>query len=494
MVLSIAEAAVALRAGRTTAVALAESAIAAADELDAALGFYLARFDGPARAAAARADAELAAGIDRGPLHGIPVAVKDLLAADEGETTAQSLVLDRAWGLPGDGPAVARLRAAGAVLTGKTTTMEFGIGAPDRTKPFPLPRNPWRPTHYAGGSSSGSASAVAAGLVFGSLGTDTAGSIRYPAALCGVTGLKPTYGRVPKNGCVPLAPGFDHVGPLARSAEDCALLLTVLAGPDPGDPSSADRPVEDYRGGLTGSLSGLRIGVVPHEDRVFEQAVAVLRDAGARTMPVELPYYAELKTVTKFGLAAEAFAWHRTNLQRRWSDYGASTRMAIAKGALVSAADYVQLQRVRRAGQRKLARLFTEVDLVVTPTATSGAPEIAALSTSGMAETALTSYWNAVGNPALSVPMGFTGDGLPLGLQIAGRPFDEATVLAAGHAYQQRTSWHRQTPTVTVAAGLSLPPAETAQPEADYPGWAAELSALDEALYEEPAPVFRAEP
>ncbi|SFQ70747.1 amidase [Amycolatopsis rubida] len=447
MVLSISEAAVALRTGRTTAVALAESAFAAADEHDAALGVYLSRFDGPALAAAERADAELAAGVDRGPLHGIPLAVKDLLATGEGETTAQSQVLDRAWGLRGDGPAVARLRAAGAVLTGKTTTMEFGIGAPDRTKPFPLPRNPWRPTHYAGGSSSGSASAVAAGLVLGSLGTDTAGSIRYPAALCGVSGLKPTYGRVPKNGCVPLAPGFDHIGPLARSAEDCALLLTVLAGPDPGDPSSAGHPVEDYRGGLTESLSGLRIGVVPHaEDRAFERAVAVLRDAGARTRPVELPYCQELKTVTKFGLAAEAFAWHRTNLQHRWSDYGASTRMALARGALVSAGDYVQMQRVRRAGQRKLAQLFAEVDLVVTPTATRGAPEIEGLSTSGMADTALTSYWNAAGNPALSVPMGFTGDGLPLGLQIAGRPFAEATVLAAGHAYQQRTSWHLQTP------------------------------------------------
>ncbi|MBO2457546.1 amidase [Actinomadura sp. LCR2-06] len=456
MYLTIADAGAALRAGETTSVDLVRAALAVADARDAALGVHLARFDDAALAAAARADAELAAGADRGPLHGIPMGIKDLIAAAEGETTAQSLVLDREWGRERDAPAVARLRAAGAVITGKTTTMEFGIGAPDPAKPFPVPRNPWSTAHYPGGSSSGSAAGVAAGMFLGGLGTDSAGSVRYPAALCGVTGLKPTFGRVPKNGCVPLGPSYDHVGPLARTAEDCAAILTAVAGHDARDTASSDRPAGDYRGALTGSLAGLRIGVDPllgkareragELDSVLVKAVAELRAAGASAVPIRLPYYRELTTVTRLGMAAEAFAYHRNDLRRRWSDYGAGTRLALAKGALLSAADFVQLQRVRRAGQRALAELFTEVDLIVTPTASCGAPRIEHLGTDDMADAALTAYWNAVGNPVLSVPIGFTRDGLPLGMQIAGRPFEEAAVLAAGHAYQQRTGWHRRVP------------------------------------------------
>ncbi|MTD54429.1 amidase [Amycolatopsis pithecellobii] len=456
MYLTITEAAAALRTGETTSVALTEAAFATADAHDEKLGVYLSRFDESALAAAAKADAELADGTDRGPLHGIPLGVKDIIATEEGETTAQSLVLDRAWGAGGDAPVVARLRAAGAVITGKTTTMEYAIGTPDPEKPFPIPRNPWNTKHYPGGSSSGTGNGVAAGLFLGGLGTDTGGSIRYPATSCGITGLKQTFGRVPKAGCVPLGYSYDHIGPMARSAEDCAVMLAVLAGHDTSDATSVDRPVGDYTGALTGSLQGMRIGIdmlldrspmtVPELAPALEAAVGELTAAGATVVDVRLPLYDELTSATMIGLTAEAYAYHRPDLRSRWLDYGAGTRLAVATGALVSAGDYVQAQRVRRAGQRQVSAVFDDVDLILTPTSACGAPEVDKLTLDDIVGALHTAYWNALGNPAMSVPMGFTGDGLPLGLQIIGRPFDEAAVLAAGYAYQQRTSWHLRTP------------------------------------------------
>lgn len=457
---TITDAAAALRAGATTSVALTEAAFAAADAHDEELGVYLSRFDETALAAAARADAELAAGTDRGPLHGIPLGIKDIIATEEGETTAQSLILDRAWGASGDAPVVARLRAAGAVITGKTSTMEYAIGIPDPDKPFPIPRNPWNPEHWTGGSSSGTGGGVAAGMFLGGLGTDTGGSIRYPATSCGITGLKQTFGRVPKSGCVPLGYSYDHIGPMARSAADCAVMLAVLAGHDPSDATSVDRPVDDYTSGLTGSLTGVRIGVdrllgtsslaVPELASVIDAALAELRAAGAEIVDVTLPLYDELTTATMVGMSAEAYAYHRPDLRSRWTDYGAGTRMAVAAGALLAGGDYVQAQRVRRVGQRKVAALFETVDLIVTPTSSCGAPALEKLAFSDIITALHTPYWNALGNPAMSVPMGFTTDGLPLGLQIVGKPFDEAGVLAAGYAYQQRTGWHLRAPDLSV--------------------------------------------
>src|SRR6185437_12844060 len=228
--LSITEAATQLRDGSLSSADLTAAVLQRADRLDGALGTYLARFNDRAMASAEQADADLARGLDRGPLQGIPLGIKDIIAAADGPTTANSLVLDEAWGAGRDAPVVARLRAAGAVITGKVTTMEFAIGAPDPSKPFPLPRNPWDTRTWPGGSSSGTGSGVAAGLFLGGLGTDTGGSIRLPAAFCGVSGLMPTFGRVPKSGCAPLGYSLDHIGPLARTAEDCAAMLQVLAG------------------------------------------------------------------------------------------------------------------------------------------------------------------------------------------------------------------------------------------------------------------------
>jgi len=449
--LTISAAGAALRSGSLTAVQLLRTTMARADRLDAALGTYLARTDVTALAAAERADAELAAGHDRGPLHGIPLGIKDIIATDEAPTTAQSLVLDPAFGAQGDGPVMSRLRAAGAVVTGKTTTMEYATGCPDPEKPFPIPRNPFDLAAWPGGSSSGTGSGVAAGMFLGGLGTDTGGSVRMPAAWCGISGLKQTFGRVPKSGCVPLGFSYDHIGPMTRSAQDCAAMLQVMAGHDDSDASSVDVPVDDYVAALTGTVEGLRIGIdVSAFDReqldpataaLLRSAVDVFADLGATVVELRLPLQDELVTATLVS-SAEALAYHRGDLQARWADYGAPTRMAIARSALVQAADYVQAQRVRRVGVKAMAQLFSDVDVVLSPTCFTGAPAVDGLDWSAMLLLVNTPYWNAVGNPAISVPMGLTDRGLPVGLQIAGRPFDEATVLRVADAFQQRTDHH----------------------------------------------------
>jgi aspartyl-tRNA(Asn)/glutamyl-tRNA(Gln) amidotransferase subunit A len=465
---SITEAADALRRGTVTAVELTEAALARADALDGELGVYLARFDERALASAARADADLAAGVDRGPLQGIPLGIKDIIAAAEGPTTAQSLVLDRAWGQGRDAPVVSRLRAAGAVITGKVSTMEFACGVPDTTKPFPLPRNPWDTSTWPGGSSSGTGVGVAAGMFLGGLGTDTGGSIRFPAACCGVSGLKPTYGRVPKSGCVPLGYTLDHIGPLARSAADCALILQAIAGYDPSDPTCVDIPVPDFSARQSGSLAGVSIGVdrVNHLPRgadpalagTLDDAVAALGGLGASIVEVALPFYREMVLVNLITTAAEAYAYHRNDLQQRWGDFFAGTRAMVIGGVLVDAADYVQAQRLRRVAQQALARLLKEVDVVIMPTAATGAFSYEAilgrpLDLPALFENMFTPYWDSQGNPVLAVPIGFTDGRLPLSMQIAGRPFEEALVVAVGDAYQQRTDWHLQLPPMIEAAG-----------------------------------------
>ncbi|TVT33406.1 amidase, partial [Amycolatopsis rhizosphaerae] len=449
---TLTDAAQALRQSTVTSVRLTEAAIAAADASDAVLGTYLTRFDEYALERAAAADAELARGVDRGLLHGIPFGVKDILAMAEGPTTAQSLVLDRAWGAGRDAPSVARLKAAGAVITGKTTTMEFAVGMPDPAKPFPIPRNPWNPDTWPGGSSSGTGSGVAAGMFLAGLGTDTAGSIRIPAAFCGVSGLMPTFGRVPKSGCVPLGYSLDHVGPLARSARDCAAVLEVIAGPHASDPDCVDAPFSPPE--FDGDLTGMRIGVVrehhfpqgsdPALEGVFDAAVAVLTARGATVVEVALPYWQEMITADLITMGCEALAYHRTDLSGRWNDYFVATRAMLALGAQVSGADYVQAQRVRRVAQDAIGRLFSTVDVIACPAISVGAPSYESLTgpegqidVAGLFQLIHTPYWDSVGNPVLVVPMGFTAGGLPLSLQLAGPAFGESALLRAGDAFQQ---------------------------------------------------------
>jgi len=485
----IGDAARLLRAGELTSTGLTAAVLARADDLDGVLGVYLDRYDAAAMDAAARADRELAAGVDRGPLHGIPVAIKDILTTADGPTTAQSLVLDRRWGGRRDAPAVARLRAAGAVITGKATTAEFATGTPDPTKPFPLPRNPWDPTSWTGGSSSGTAAGVAAGLFLGGLGTDTGGSIRVPSAYCGVTGLKPTFGRVPKTGCVPLAFSQDHVGPIARTARDCGLLLQAIAGHHRSDPNCADVPVPDMTawpagaGGAAGAdrdapLAGLRVGVVrdhhfpdgtdPAVPPAFADALSVLGRLGADLVDVALPRYPEMVAVCLVTIMVEALAYHRRTVTSRWADYSTATRLMLAHGAMVSAPDYVQAQRVRRLAQLELAAVFGDVDVAVMPTASVGAPDYDTLGHLDSLGLVHTMYWNATGNPVLVVPMGFTDRGRPLSLQLAAAPFAEPLLVAVGDAFQQATDWHRREPPMVarLAAGV---PAGGGPPEAHLP-------------------------
>jgi aspartyl-tRNA(Asn)/glutamyl-tRNA(Gln) amidotransferase subunit A len=362
---------------------------------------------------------------------------------------------------------VSRLKEAGAVITGKTTTFEFGVGAPDLAGPFPVTRNPWNLQCSPGGSSSGAGSGVASGLFLAGIGTDCGGSIRIPAAYCGVTGLMPTYGRVPIRGAVPFGYSFDRVGPLGRTVSDCAAVLSVIAGHDTEDDTTIDRPSDDYHALVGEDLTGVRIGVdrggifFPDDSdpalvTCFEAAIDQLRALGAEVIDVSLPLYPQLLAANIAMASAEALAYHRDDLRSRWGDYTAGARLNFARGALVTGADYVQAARVRRMGQRELRALFGTVDVVATPTAAIGAPtleEMASASTGPrLFATTFTMYWSAAGNPALALPIGQTDDGLPLSMQLGGRPFEEALLCRMGDAYQTVTRWHLGQPPLLTEA------------------------------------------
>jgi aspartyl-tRNA(Asn)/glutamyl-tRNA(Gln) amidotransferase subunit A len=455
--LTMSEAADLLRSGQVSSAELTRAALARADALDQSLGAYVTRLDRSAMAAATQADADFAAGIDRGPLQGIPLAVKDNLFTADGPTTAQSVVHDPAWDTAPDATVVARLRAAGAVITGKLTMSEFAIGPPGQRSPFPRPRNPWDVRCWPGGSSSGTATAVAAGLVFAGLGTDTAGSIRIPAAMCGLTGLKPAFGRVPVTGSIPLAPSLDHVGPIARSVRDCAAVLQVIAGYDPLDATSSRAPVPDYLDSVMRQPESLRIGVAPASRAAdpavasaFEAALAVFRSLGASVTGVELPALEATTAAAKLIMEAESFAAFEPVLRTRWNDLAPATRQRLSTGAFCGGADLIRAQRQCRTARDRLEELFAEVDVVVTPTMPVPPPELDPNgkldpAATGMAITT-TRYWNGVGYPALVLPMGFSAAGLPLSMHLTARPVDEPLLLSAGARFQALTTWHRKYP------------------------------------------------
>lgn len=459
--LTIEEATAALRVGEVTSVELTEAALGRINALDAQVGAFLEVNDA-ARLQAIKADEELASGIDRGPLHGIPFGLKDILATADQPTTANSLMLDPAWGAGYDSVVTERVRAAGAVVMGKLVLSEFAIGAPDEAKPFPIPRNPWDLERSASGSSSGTGIAVATGMVLGGIGTDTGGSVRGPASFNGHTGLKVTFGRVPKWGVTPLGYTLDSIGPMARSAWDCAAILNVIAGHDPRDATAATAPTEDYLDGIDRGIEGLRVGVprayfFDHPELEADTRAAVeatieqLADLGASVREVELPHSDVAKDANTLTMLSEALAYHRPDMgSARWSEYGSSTRMTIGRAALFSAADYVQAQRFRNWYAKQASRLMSEVDVLVVPTS----PGVAPLS-SEMADPArrirqpsYTGPFNLLGYPALAIPAGFSEGGLPFSAQIVGAPFAEALLLRIGHAYQQVTDWHRQVPPV----------------------------------------------
>jgi aspartyl-tRNA(Asn)/glutamyl-tRNA(Gln) amidotransferase subunit A len=460
--LTIKAAAAGLRDGQITSVELTEGMLDRIEHLNPRLGAFIAVTGETALAAARQADADLERGLDKGPLQGIPLGVKDIIATREAPTTANSHILDRSWGAHWDAPVVARLRAAGAVIMGKTVTSEFACGSPDPDNGFPMPKNPWDLEHSAAGSSAGTGIAVAAGLVLGGLGTDTGGSVRAPAAANGHTGLKVTFGRVPKFGCVPLGYSLDSIGPMARTAWDCAALLNVMAGYDPRDPTAAEQPVPDYVGALSGQIQGLRIGVpssyffdvpelAPEVKTAVLRGIEALERAGAVVHEVAIPHLEVAKNANNLIWASEGFAYHQQDLRTRWELYGRYTRTMIARGALFNGPDYVQAQRFRAYFKRAVTTAMADVDVLVTPTATTPAEKISEMDMQRrLLGPSFTGMWNLIGLPALAVPCGFSSTGLPLSMQIVGKPFDEATMLRAGDAYQRLVDWQLRVPPIAM--------------------------------------------
>jgi aspartyl-tRNA(Asn)/glutamyl-tRNA(Gln) amidotransferase subunit A len=426
------------------------------EAIDTRLNAFITVTAEQALESALAAESEIAAGRYRGQLHGIPVAVKDLFDVAGVVTTAGSKML-RDNVAAAESGAVERLREAGAVILGKLNMHEFAYGATGVNPHFGPARNPWNTGRITGGSSSGSGAAVAGRECFAALGTDTGGSIRIPASLCGITGLKPTFGRVSRRGVVPLSWSLDHAGPMARTAEDCALVLQALAGKDPQDASSADEPVPDYVTALNGGVKGLRIGVPrefffdnvdPDVESAVREAIEVLRKLSASVREVSLPHIAEASAALTAIMLPEALAYHQQRLAERPDDYGEDVRFRLELGATFTAVHYVQGQRFRERTVREWRdEVFSQVDLLAMPTTLTTAVDIETGDLSATFKLIRnTNPLNLLGVPAISVPCGFTEGGLPVGLQLAGCWWDEATVLQAAHAYQGATDWHARRP------------------------------------------------
>ena len=428
--------------------------------VDSNLHCYVTVLGDKALTEARTAETEILRGRYRGPLHGIPIALKDLYNTQGTRTTAQSKVLEHHLPLE-DATAIARLREAGAIILGKQTMSEFALGGPG-TSPFGQARNPWNMDHLTGGSSSGSAAAVAAGLCMGSLGSDTGGSIRGPSSLCGIVGLKPTYGRVSRFGLVPLSWSLDHCGPMTRTVEDTALMLQAIAGYDPKDLTTSRLPVPDYSAALRENVQGLRIGVprrsfsnpdagVDSETlTVVDKALAALEELGARVEEVNLPSLEYAGIANLVIVLSEAFAYHQMNLRSQRENFGKIVRDRLYIGGLLTANDYVQAQRVRSRVTQEFADFFRHVDLLAMPTSPAPAPlydEYDPVSQL-FGAASFTEPFNLTGMPAISVPCGFSLSGLPIGLQIAGKPFDESIVLRAAYTYQQHARWYKQRPPI----------------------------------------------
>jgi len=472
----------AYRRGGLTPTAVAEAYLARIDALDGRVGAYLTVMREQALAAARESELRWRAGKPLGPLDGVPVALKDVLCTRGVRTTCGSKMLE-AFVPPYDATVVARLRAAGAVILGKTNMDEFAMGSSTEHSAFHPTRNPWDLARVPGGSSGGSAAAVAGGLAAGSFGSDTGGSIRQPAAFCGVVGMKPTYGRVSRYGLVALASSLDQIGPFAQDVRDAALLLGVVAGHDRRDATSIAAPVPDYIAELPKGVAGLTLGLPdeyfidgmdPDVERVVRAAIEVLKGLGARVERVSLPttkhslaaYYLILPAEAssnlarydgvKFGLRVPGRDLVEMESRTRAAGFGAEVKRRIMLGTYALSAGYYdayygKAQSVRTLVRREFAAAFARVDLIVAPTT----PNVAFKH--GEKEDPLSMYLNDVftipgnlsGIPGVSVPCGFSGAGLPIGLQVLGRPLDEARVLRAAYAYEQATPWRSRRPELT---------------------------------------------
>ena len=434
--------------------------------LDPKLRAFITVCSDAALQAARTAESDLMAGKAAGALHGVPWAPKDLYSTKGVRTTGGSKIL--ADSVPGqDATVVARLAASGAIVLGKLNMHEFAYGPEGLNGHYGDARNPWDVGAHrvTGGSSSGSGAAVAAGLTPGSLGSDTGGSIRIPASLCGITGLKPTYGRVSRAGVLPLAWSMDHVGPMTRTARDCALMLNAIAGYDPADPTTSVLPVPDYAAALTGDVKGLRVGLLrahftdvaaPEVRQAVEAAAKQLEQAGAVVDEVNLAQVTHVAPASTAIVASEALAYHAAWMRSRAHDYQPDVRERLRMGAFVSGAHYVRAQQLRALVRSEIDDALAKRDVLLAPATPIAAPLLGERETTlgdGTSDVRsalirLTRPFNYSGHPAGSAPCGFTAGGLPIGLQIVGRPFDEATVLRVADAYQRLTDWHTRRPTI----------------------------------------------
>jgi aspartyl-tRNA(Asn)/glutamyl-tRNA(Gln) amidotransferase subunit A len=461
---SLSDLAQAIRARKVRPVELTRAYLDRIARLDPTLHAYITVDAEGALAAAAVLEREAAAGTWRGPLHGVPLGYKDLCLIPGLPTSCGTRTADYFVGAP-PCTAVVRLLAAGALTLGKLNMTELALGPFGDNAHHGDVQNPWRLGHVSGGSSSGSGAAVAAGLAAGALGTDTGGSIRLPAAACGVVGLKPTYGRVSRAGVMPLSWSYDHVGPLTRTVRDAALLLAAIAGPDPLDATTSRHPVPDYLAALDGSVAGLRIGVAggfyaegldATVVRALAEAEAALRSLGARVEPLRVPDPGPMVAAcSNVMVRAESAAIHSRILKERPGDLQPAVRERMAPGLTVTAHEYLQGQRLRaRFAREFIDSVFARVDVLVTPTIPQPAPALDQVKAGPTADviarmgrfSRLTRPFNALGLPALSLPCGAASDGRPLAMQLVGRPFDEATLLRLGHAYERATPWHRRRP------------------------------------------------
>lgn len=455
--LGIAEAADLIRAKKLSPVELTKASLARIEKLDAKFHAFIKVTPDIALKAAKAAETEITAGNHRGPLHGVPFALKDIIDWVGLPTTAHSKVLiDNI--AKSDAVVTERLKAAGGVMLGKLATHEFAIGGPSFDLPWPPAVNPWGGRHLPGGSSSGSGVALAARMLPAALGTDTGGSVRNPASMCAIVGLKPTYGLVSRRGVFPLSFSLDHVGPMTRSVRDNALLLQILAGHDPKDPGSADVEIPDYTKDLGRGVKGVRVGLVrhfydgdvtadPRQIAALDTAAETLRGLGADVREVRLAPAADYETCCRIILASEAYAIHRRWLQEQPQNYGDLGRQRLLAGATFTAADYIDALRMRSRLIAQTLAVFEGIDIALTSSSMDPPCPL------DDAEAVARNYprqsrqpFNVTGQPALAMPAGFTGDGLPLSLQLIGRPFEETMVYRVAAAYEDATGWTKRLP------------------------------------------------
>lgn len=460
--LTLSEAACAIAARRLSPVDLVQACLERIEALDGQVNAFLTVCAEPARRQARRAEQAVARGEPLGALHGIPFAVKDLFDARDLRTTAGT----RLFGEPvaqADAATVARLREAGAILLGKLNLNELAVGATGENPHFGRTHNPWRLSHLSGGSSSGAAAALAAGFCQAALGTDTGGSIRVPASLCGVVGLKPNYGRISLRGVRPLSWTLDHAGPLARSVEDAARLLQACAGHDPLDPFSASAYIGDYLAELDSGVRGWRVGLAagsflepcePDVAAALAEAGRVYADLGARVEGLDLSWVAEARAWNRTIVAVECGLLYADPAERSPESVGPEALARFRSAAHISARDYAAAMRARPLFRQRLIDLFADHDVLLLPATPLPAPPAEDPRSLTRARELLSTYagaFNLAGVPALAFPGGRTRDGLPIGLQLIGPPWGEARVLAAGRAYEVATSWRAARPVLTRA-------------------------------------------